>query len=152
MSSDSPLTKLSTMSGLEVLRAVLEGRIPYNGINRTLGFAAVSADEGQVLFAGTPDLGVYNPFGQVHGGYTATLLDSAMACAVHSTLKPGQSYTTLELKVAFHKPITAETGCVSAIGTVLSQGRRAAFAEGKLSDAKGRLLASATSTLIIIDS
>ena len=90
------------------------------------------------------------PIGTVHGGYAATLLDSACGCAVHAKLAAGQSYTTLKLKVAYHKAMTAETGRVRAEGLVLSFGRRAAFAEAKLVDASGRLLASATSTLLVV--
>jgi len=86
----------------------------------------------------------------VHGGYAATLLDSAMACAVHSTLKPGQSYTTLELKIAYHRPMTEESGPVRAEGKIVSVGRRAAFAEGRLVDAQGRLCASGTTTCLVV--
>jgi len=87
----------------------------------------------------------------VHGGYASTLLDSACGCAVHSRLSATQAYTTLELKVSYHRKITADTGLVRAEGRVLSFGRRAAFAEAKLTDAQGRLCASATSTLLIMD-
>ena len=87
----------------------------------------------------------------VHGGYAATLLDSAYGCAVHSQLGATQTYTTLELKVAFHKPLSSETGPVRAEGTILSLGRRVAFAAAKLTDASGRLYASATSTLLVIE-
>jgi uncharacterized protein (TIGR00369 family) len=108
-------------------------------------------EAGKVVFGGTPDEDVFNPIGTVHGGYAATLLDSALACAVHSALKAGQAYTTLELKVSYHKAMTATTGQVTATGTVKSLGRRAAFAEGQLTDAEGRLYASATSTLLVFD-
>jgi uncharacterized protein (TIGR00369 family) len=103
------------------------------------------------VFAGVPDEHAYNPIGTVHGGYTAALLDSACGCAVHSRLTAAQAYTTLELKVAYHRPITKETGRVRAEGLVLSFGRRVAFAEAKLTDAQGKLYASATSTLLVID-
>lgn len=91
----------------------------------------------------------YNPLGTVHGGYAATLLDSACGCAVHSRLTEKQAYTTLELKISYHKAMTKNTGLLRAEGTVLSLGRRAAFAEAHLIDAEGRLYASATSTLLI---
>jgi len=104
------------------------------------------------VFEGNPDDRVYNPIGSVHGGYAATLLDSACGIAVHSKLAPGQSYTTLELKVSYLRGMTSETGVVRAEGNILSIGRRVAFAEAKLTDAAGRLLATATSTLLVIAS
>ena len=138
------------LSGLEQLRALVSsGQQP--GIGKTLRFKLVEIEEGYVAFEGTPGLDVYNPIGTVHGGYAATLLDSACGCAVHSKLTAAQAYSTLELKIAYHRALTAETGPVRAIGTVLSMGRRAAFAEARLTDASGRLYASATSTLIVMD-
>ena len=137
------------LSGLEQLRAIMaDGRGP--GIGRTMGFAIATLEEGFVAFEGTPDESVYNPLGTVHGGYAATLLDSACGCAVHSRLAPQQGYTTLELKVAYHKAMTSKTGRVRAEGRVVTFGRRAAFAEAKLIDAEGRLYASATSSLLVI--
>ena len=142
--ADAPL------SGLDQLRAWLaSGRQPAMG--DTLGFKLVEVEEGRVVFEGTPGLHVYNPIGTVHGGYAATLLDSACGCAVHSRLSATQAFTTLELKVAYHKAMTAETGLVRAEGKVVSIGRRAAFAEATLKDADGRLYASATSTLLVMD-
>ena len=137
------------MTGLEQLRALLaSGQQPSIGV--TLQFSAVEFDDGFAAFEGVPGQHAYNPIGTVHGGYAATLLDSACGCAVHSKLAAGQGYTTLELKVAYHRAMTRETGLVRAEGRVLSFGRRAAFAEAKLTDAAGRLLASATSTLLVI--
>lgn len=136
-------------SGLEQMRALMAaGRRP--GIGDTLDFTLVEIEEGRAVFEGEPHAGVYNPIGTVHGGYAATLLDSACGCAVHSRLAPGQGYTTLELKVAYHRAMTSDTGRVRAQGVVLSFGRRAAFAEAKLTDVAGRLLASATSSLLVI--
>ncbi|MGD0142821.1 MAG: PaaI family thioesterase [Rhizomicrobium sp.] len=140
--------ELATLSGLEQLRAAFGGA--FKGIGKTLNFRAVTLEEGRVVFEGRPDESVYNPIGTVHGGYAATLLDSAMACAVHSTLKPGQSYTTLELKIAYHRAMTAESGPVRAEGKIVSVGRRAAFAEGRLVDAQGRLCASGTTTCLVV--
>ena len=120
------------------------------GIGKTMGFRIVSLEEGRVVFEGNPGPEVYNPIGTVHGGYAATLLDSACGCAVHSRLQPGYGYTTLELKVAYHKALTAQTGVVRAEGWVVTIGRRAAFAEARLTDASGRLYASATSSLLVI--
>jgi uncharacterized protein (TIGR00369 family) len=138
------------LPGVEQLRALMRaGQMP--GIGKSLGFTLVEVAEGVVVFAGEPGPHAYNPIGTVHGGYAATLLDSACGCAVHSMLRPGQKYTTLELKVAYHKAMTDKTGLVRAEGKVLSIGRRAAFAEARLTDAAGRLYASATSTLLVID-
>jgi uncharacterized protein (TIGR00369 family) len=137
------------MSGLQQLQALIAtGKMP--GIGRSLDFTLVEIAPGRAVFEGTPGLHVYNPLGTVHGGYAAALLDSACGCCVHASLAPGQAYTTLELKIAYHRPMTAETGRVRAEGTVLSLGRRAAFAEARLTDAAGKLLASATSTLLIM--
>lgn len=137
------------MTGLEQVEALLAaGKQPP--IGETLAFALVEVAKGHAVFEGTPDGRVYNPLGTVHGGYAATLLDSACGIATHSALAEGQSYTTLELKIAYHRAMTADTGPVRAVGTVLSIGRRVAFAEARLTDAQGRLLASATSTLLVI--
>lgn len=137
------------MTGLEQLRAMIaSGR--RAGITDTLDFSIVEVEEGRAVIAGTPNERVYNPLGSVHGGYAATLLDSACGIAVHSKMAPGQSYTTLELKISYHKGMSAATGEVRAEGVVLSMGRRVAFAEARLTDASGRLIASATSTLLVI--
>ena len=138
------------LTGLEQLRALIaSGQRP--GIAVSLDFALTEGEFGRAVFEGTPGPHAYNPIGMVHGGYAATLLDSACGCAVHSQLRAGHSYTTLELKVAYHKALTSESGPLRAEGRVLSMGRRAAFAEGKLLDASGRLFASATSTLLVIE-
>lgn len=136
-------------SGLDQLRALQRMGLKA-GIAETLRFQLVEIEDGRAVFEGAPDTHAYNPIGAVHGGYAATLLDSACGCAVHSKLLPGWRYTTLELKVAYHRAMTAETGPVRAEGLVTSMGRRAAFAEARLTDAEGRLHASATSTLLII--
>jgi uncharacterized protein (TIGR00369 family) len=139
----------AALTGLQQLQALMAaGRMP--GIGRTLNFTLVEIEAGRAVFEGTPGHHAYNPIGTVHGGYAASLLDSACGCAVHSRLEAGQGFTTLELKIAYHKAITADTGPVRAVGVVVSMGRRAAFAEAQLTDAAGRLLASATSTLLVI--
>jgi uncharacterized protein (TIGR00369 family) len=143
---------IAALSGIEQLRlAFSAGAKNPVGIGATLGFGLAELEEGRVVFEGTPGRHLYNPLGTVHGGYAATLLDSAVGCAVHSKLKPGQAFTTLELKVSYLKAMTEHTGPVRAEGTVINMGRRAAFAEGRLTDANGRLYATATSTLIIMD-
>ena len=147
----SDVVDLAALSGIEQLRRALGGDATPTGIGKTLGFRMVELEEGRVVFEGTPGPHLYNPLGTVHGGYAATLLDSAVGCAVHSRLKPGQTYTTLELKVSYIRSITGDTGPVRAEGVVVNVGRRAGFAEGKLTDASGKLYATATSTLIIFD-
>lgn len=138
------------LDGLSQLRALIaSGRKP--GIAVTLQFDLMEVETGHAVFAGTPGEHAYNPIGTVHGGYAATLLDSACGCAVHTCLSATQVYTTLELKVAYHKAITRETGPLRAEGRVVSVGRRAAFAEATLKDDEGRLYASATSTLLVIE-
>jgi uncharacterized protein (TIGR00369 family) len=138
-----------SLSGLAQLQALIAaGHMP--GIGKSLQFTLVEIEAGRAVFEGVPGVHAYNPIGTVHGGYAASLLDSACGCAVHSSLAPGQAYTTLELKIAYHKAITVETGPVRAEGRVVSIGRRAAFAEAKLTDASGRLYASATSTLLVM--
>ena len=139
------------MTGLERLRAMM-AQDAQPPIGRTLNFSLIEVDEGRAVFAGNPGPETYNPMGTVHGGYAATLLDSACGIATVSKLQVGQSMTTLELKVAYHRAMTADTGPVRAEGVVLSIGKRIAFVEAKLIDAKGRLLASATSTLLITTS
>jgi uncharacterized protein (TIGR00369 family) len=138
------------MNGLEQLLAMIAsgGRPP---IADALHFDLVEASDGRAVFQATPGLHAYNPIGSVHGGYAATLLDSACGCAVHSKLSATQAYTTLELKVSFHRALTQHTGVIRAEGIVLSFGKRVAFTEAKLFDPEGRLCASATSTLLVFD-
>jgi uncharacterized protein (TIGR00369 family) len=140
----------SNLSGLEQLQELIRmgGQPP---IGETLEFALVEVAKGFAAFEGMPSVRAYNPIGTVHGGYAATLLDSACGCAAHSTLSPNQGYTTLELKVAYHKAITEKTGKLRAEGRILTIGRRAGFAEATLRDEAGKLYASATSTLLVFE-
>jgi uncharacterized protein (TIGR00369 family) len=138
------------LTGIEQLRALMKaGKRP--GIGDALDFTLVEVSEGSAVFTGTPGQHAYNPIGMVHGGYAATLLDSACGCAIHTQLGATQMYTTLELKVAYHKAITDRTGPLRAEGKVVSIGRRVGFAEARLVDQTGKLHASATSTLLIIE-
>lgn len=138
------------LDGLAQLRKLIAcGRKP--GILVSLDFDFIEVEAGRAVFAGVPGDHAYNPIGTVHGGYAATLLDSACGCAVHSCLTATQAYTTLELKVAYHKALTRDSGLLRAEGRVLSIGRRAAFAEASLKDASGRLFASASSTLLVME-
>lgn len=137
------------LSSLERTRALVEGRTDYKGIVHTLGLKGISAEEGFVVFEGTPSPAVYNPMGAVHGGYAATLLDTVMGLAVSTRLADDQSFTTLELKVAYHRAMTEKTGPVRGEGKVITFGRRAAFTEGRIVDDKGNLYATATSTCLV---
>lgn len=138
------------VTGLQQLQAMIAagGRPP---IGDTLDFSLTQAGDGWAVFEGTPGRHAYNPIGTVHGGYAATLLDSACGCAAHSKLSASQGYTTLELKVAYHKAMTDQTGPIRAEGKVISFGRRAAFAEATIKDATGRVYATATSTLLVFE-
>jgi uncharacterized protein (TIGR00369 family) len=124
--------------------------IPHAPVAELLGFTLTELGEGQASFELDPGERHYNPLGTVHGGIAATLLDSAMGVAVHTTLDEGQRYTTLELKVNFVRAITEETGRVVATGSVIHRGGRVATAEARLTDADGRLLAHGTSTCLIM--
>ena len=147
--SQSDETTLAAMSGFEQLTALIaSGRRP--GIAVSLDFQLVEIDaEGFAVFEGVPGQHAYNPIGTVHGGYAATLLDSACGCAVHTRLPAGASYTSLDLSVKFLRPVSVATGPVTAIGTVLHLGRRTALAEARLLDGEGRLCATATSSCLV---
>lgn len=142
---------LKSMSGLEFLSAIRDGRLPQPPIARVLGFRLIEIEHSRALFEGRPTADHYNPIGSVHGGYAATLLDSCMGCAVQSTLPRGTGYTTLEFKVSLVRAITVDTGPVRAEGKVLTVGRRIGTAEGRLVDGAGKLLAHATTTCLILE-
>ncbi len=137
------------MTGLAQLLAMMHGDRPPAPIAETLGFRLVEVEAGRVVFEGRATADHYNPQGTVHGGYAATLLDLAMGCAVHSVLEAAIGYTTLEIKVNYVRPITAETGLVRAEGTLLHRGRRTATSEARLVDHAGKLLAHGTSTCLL---
>ena len=141
---------LAALSGLDQLRLMLDGRLAPAPIAETVGFRLTELAEGRVAFEGEPTLAVYNPIGSVHGGWMATLLDSACGCVVHSVLKPGQAYTTLELKTVFHRALKAGTP-VRAEGRIVQAGRRAAFSEADLRGLDGTLYATATSTCLVME-
>ena len=137
------------MTGLEFVRGLVDGTLPLNTIARTLGYDVTDAESGRVVITATPTADLLNPAGTVHGGFTATLLDSCMGLAVQSTLEKGASQTTLEFKISLVRPITPDTGPIEAEGTVLNRGRRIGTAEGRVTDAKGRLLAHGTTTCLV---
>ena len=139
-----------TISGIDFLRAMLSGELPPPPFAALLGIWITEVSEGRVVFAAEPSEYHYNPLGTVHGGVMATLLDSALGCAVQSMLPAGTSYTTLELKVNYLRPITEKTGTVYAEGKIIHIGGRIATAEARLTDAKGKLYAHGTTTCIIL--
>ena len=143
----SPLAKRFTgKSGLELLQLVLAAKLPRPPMASLMDIQLVEASKGRAVFVGTPQEFHYNPLGTVHGGYGATLLDSAMGCAVHTTLDAGDTYTTLEFKINFLRALTMETGEVQGVGVVVHAGRTTAIAEGRIVDEGGKLYAFATTT------
>lgn len=138
------------MPGFEFLQKIVNGELPRPPLAALMDFQIVELEEGRAVFAVNPAEYHYNPIGVVHGGLAATLLDSAMGCAVHSMLPAGSGYTTLELKVNFIRAMTAETGRVRAEGKLIHLGGRTATAEGRVIDESGKLYAHATTTCLIL--
>jgi uncharacterized protein (TIGR00369 family) len=141
--------KQKQMSGLEFVQGLVEGTLPLNTIARTLGYDVIEAANGRVVVTAEPNATHLNPAGTVHGGLAATLLDSCMGLAVQSTLEKGVGQTTLEFKISLVRPITPQTGLITAEGVVMSRGRRVGTAEGRITDGEGRLLAHGTTTCLI---
>lgn len=141
---------LFARTGLEQLRAVTDGEVAPPPISSHIGLQFVTVEDGDVVMTAEPDESHYNPIGSVHGGFFATLLDSVCGSAVHTTLPAGVGYTSLEIKVSFLRPITADTGTVTAHGWVTRRGKNVAFADGDMRDSEGRVLATASSTCLII--
>jgi uncharacterized protein (TIGR00369 family) len=137
------------MSGLEFVQGLVDGTLPLNTIAQTLGYDVSEVESGRVVVTITPNGSHLNPAGTVHGGLAATLLDSAMGLAIQSTLERGVVSTTLEFKISLVRPITPQTGPIKTEGIVLNCGRRIGTAEGRITDAQGRLLAHGTTTCLI---
>jgi uncharacterized protein (TIGR00369 family) len=149
---DDPLATASAarrLNGREFLEAIRDRRIAAPPIALLLGFELGAIGDGEVTFTGAPDESVYNPIGTVHGGYVATLLDSALGCAVHTTLPAGTGYTSIEIKINYLRPVLADGEAITVVGRVTKPGRRVAFAEGEARDAAGRLLATAQSSFLV---
>ncbi len=142
--------KFAAQGGLETLRRMVAGDEPPPPIAETLNFTLVEVDRGRAVFAMTPAEYHYNPIGVVHGGVAATLLDSAMGCAINAALPAGTAYTTLEIKVNYLRPLTMTTGPVRAEGNVVHLGRRMAVAEGRVTDASGKVYATASTTCLVM--
>lgn len=141
-----PMDQIMARSGLEFLTDMVEGKLPQAPMCATLGFHLAEAADGYARFDGVPEFRHYNPIGTVHGGFAATLLDSALGCAVFTTMAKGEAWTTLELKLNLVRPINRDTGTLRAEGRIIHRGRTVATAEGTVNDKAGRLYAHATTT------
>ena len=154
ISWDDPLASAGaglSMSGIEYMHAVMAGEIPRPPIAWLLGLSVVEVEEGRAVFAAEPGEQHYNPIGVVHGGLAATLLDSAMGCAVHTTLAAGWSYGSLDLSTRFTRPITADTGRILCEGKVVHRGARTATTEGRLwAEGSGKLLAHGSGSALLL--
>jgi uncharacterized protein (TIGR00369 family) len=139
------------LSGLEFVQGLVDGTLPLNTIARTLGYDVVEAANGRLVIVCRPSDAHLNPSGTVHGGLSATLLDSCMGLAIWTTLEKGLAQTTLEFKITLVRSITPETGPIKAEGLVLNRGRRVGTAEGRITDAQGKLLAHGTTTCLIFE-
>ena len=137
------------MSGREILEAMMSGQLPFPPMNETMNMTLLEVGNGRAVFQGIPLMQHYNPLGTVHGGWFATLLDSAMGCAVQTTLPAGRSYTTAELSVNIVRPASHTTGPLRAVGTVIHGGRQIATAEARIEDERSKLYAHATTTCVI---
>jgi uncharacterized protein (TIGR00369 family) len=138
-------------TGMQQMQAMLDGASPYPHICDTVDFCLVEIGPGKAVFQGVPQLKHYNPLGSVHGGWYATLLDSAVGCAVHTTMAVGKAYTTAELSLNIVRAASHKSGPLRAIGTVLHSGRQLATAEARIVDAEGKLYAHATTTCLVFD-
>lgn len=139
----------ASLTGLEFLTAIAEKRLPGAPIGGLMEFAITSVSEGEVVFTCLPDESAYNPIGMVHGGLVCTLLDSVTGCAVHSTLPLGMAYTSLDISVSYLRPVSADSGVLTARGWVTRAGRRAGFSEGEVRTADGKVVATAKSTCLV---
>lgn len=140
---------LAAMTGMQQLQAMIDGHLPPAPIADLVGMIDFGGEEGAISVALVPERRHYNPLGTVHGGVISTLLDTAASCSVHSTLAPGEGYTSLDLTVKFLRAVTEDSGRILAVGRVLSRGRRTALAQATLVDGSGRLVAHATSSCMI---
>ena len=137
--------------GLDFLESMIAGEVPPPPIANLLGMSLVEVEHGRAVFTLTPDESMYNPIGVVHGGIVCTLLDSALGCALHTTLPAGKGYTSVEIKVNYLKGVTPESRLLTATGRVVRAGARVGFTEGEVLDASGALVATASSTLLLFD-
>ena len=142
---------VANLDGLAFLKGIIDGTLPAPPIAKMMEYSLTEAEAGRAVFECVPQFEHYNPIGVVHGGLAMTLLDSALACAIHTTLAKGEAYTTLEIKVNLTRAITKDTGLIRATGRVLHRGRTIATSEGDIRDAKGTLYAHATTTCLVFE-
>jgi uncharacterized protein (TIGR00369 family) len=140
-----------SMPGIDYLKAMIARELPPPPMARLMQFDLVDVEPGKVVVTCEPDASMYNPNGAIHGGLVCTVLDSVAGLALHSTLPAGKGYTSIEIKVNYLKPVRLDAGPLSATGTVVKSGARVGFAEGVVTDASGKVVATATSTLLIFD-
>jgi uncharacterized protein (TIGR00369 family) len=145
----APPEVLKSQDGLSFLKSIVAGTLPHPPMSELLGFHLIEIEQGRAVFEGLPEYRHYNPIGTVHGGFAATLLDSALGCAVFSTIAKGEVWTTLELKFNLVRPLTKDTGPVRAQGRIVHRGRTVATSEGDLKDRDGKLYAHASTTCMI---
>lgn len=143
-------TAIASMTGLSYWSAVVDGQLPAPPIGELLQMRVVGVEYGRITFTCRPDASMYSPLGMVHGGVACTLLDTVASCALHTTLPEGVGYTSVEIKVNYLKSVTLASGELTAVGTVVKPGSRVAFTEGAVTDGSGALVATASSTLLIV--
>ena len=146
-----PVSLATSRPGIDVLRDMIDGRLPSPPIAHALQYLLVHVAPGEAVFQGRPSADFLNPLGTLHGGWYATLLDSAVGCAVHTTMQPGRAYTTLEFKINLVRAIGPDVPLVRAEGRTIHVGRQTATAEGKLVGPDGKLYAHASTTCLIFD-
>ncbi len=140
---------LKSLSGLDFLQGIMCGKQPHPPISELLGFHLVDITHGRAVFEGVPEYRHYNPIGTAHGGFAATLLVSALGCAIFSTIAKGEAWTTLEIKLNYVRPLTKDTGPVRAEGRIVHRGRTVATSAGEIKDRDGKLYAHASTTCMI---
>ncbi len=145
----TPMAEAARITGLEFLQGMMSGRFPAPPFARTCNIVLVHAAKGEITFEGEPSADFFNPLGTIHGGWIATILDSAMACAIHTTLRAGEVYTTSQMNLNYSRAVMPETGRVRCEGKVITRGSRIATSEGRLLDSRGRILAHGTETCFI---
>ncbi|NUU06705.1 PaaI family thioesterase [Leifsonia sp. C5G2] len=143
------VARMPTMTGLEYLRSMIRGELPQPPIAELMRMTLVAADPGTATFVCEPDESHYNPIGTVHGGFLCTVLDSALGCAVQTTLAQGQGYTSIEINVNYLRPVYAHSGTLTCTATVSKPGSRVAFADAVIADATGKPVATATGSLLV---
>jgi uncharacterized protein (TIGR00369 family) len=146
-----PMADVIALSPTEFFEGIGNGELPSPPIGALMDFIPIEWSAGLFIFQGTPDARHYNPLGSVHGGYAATLLDSCMGCAIHTQLKKGQGYTTLDLRISYVRALTGASGPVRAEGKIVHLGRSTALAEGRIYDVDGRLYATGSTTCMILE-